>query len=593
MYNSSLNTTGKYFIIFLLVSVLLTYSKLVVAETAETKSDDVIVTLSAPDPILKLLNQYFELPDKPLTNVTAQRAFFRRAQREIKVLLATEGYFTPKIDLVGNWQDKDNAPILTVDPGQLTRISKIDIEFQGDMVGSDPKKQARIQALRESWQLKIKQPFRSADWEQEKTNLLSRITEKDYAAANIVDSKAVVDTENALVELTVVIDSGPVFYFGELEITGLERYDESIVRNLMLFKVGTPYKRDLLHRFQISLQAIPHFKSVSVSIVPDITQHKAVPIQVVLTEAQSQTIAVGGGYSSNNGARGEINFKNYNLLDRALYLNSTLRLEQRRQTYFAGIDTLPNQNNVQYSLGGSLQRTDIQDLETIKQKVGLIRNYRTRQIHDQIELSWQREEKRPSGSINQINEALVLDWRLRHHVVDDPLHIRKGTVTEVHVGGGSQVILSEQEFIRSYVRHQSWWPIGEKDVFFLRGEVGYTLAESRFGIPQAYLFRAGGIHSVRGYSFNRLGVREGNAIVGGRTLATGTLEYTHWFMQHWGAAFFGDIGSAADRWQNMHAFIGYGAGVRWRSPAGPLALDVARANETGSFRVHFSMAVAF
>jgi translocation and assembly module TamA len=47
----------------------------------------------------------------------------------------------------------------------------------------------------------------------------------------------------------------------------------------------------------------------------------------------------------------------------------------------------------------------------------------------------------------------------------------------------------------------------------------------------------------------------------------------------------------------MRMFLGYGAGVRWRSPAGPLALDLAldlaRAHETGSLRVHFSMAVAF
>jgi translocation and assembly module TamA len=82
-------------------------------------------------------------------------------------------------------------------------------------------------------------------------------------------------------------------------------------------------------------------------------------------------------------------------------------------------------------------------------------------------------------------------------------------------------------------------------------------------------------------------------VVGGRVMATGTAEYTHWLTQQWGAAAFADIGSAADRWQDMHLFLGYGAGVRWRSPAGPLALDLARAHETGTLRVHFSMAVAF
>lgn len=76
------------------------------------------------------------------------------------------------------------------------------------------------------------------------------------------------------------------------------------------------------------------------------------------------------------------------------------------------------------------------------------------------------------------------------------------------------------------------------------------MAGSRFGIPQEYLFRAGGINSVRGYDFLSLGVHEGNAIVGGRTIATGTIEYTHWLIDQWGGAVFTDIGSAADSWKN-------------------------------------------
>ena len=90
-----------------------------------------------------------------------------------------------------------------------------------------------------------------------------------------------------------------------------------------------------------------------------------------------------------------------------------------------------------------------------------------------------------------------------------------------------------------------------------------------------------------------IGVREGNAIVGGRVLATGTAEYTHWFMQNWGTAAFVDVGSAADSMKDMDLFLGYGAGVRWRSPAGPLALDLARGHKTGTLRVHFSMVVNF
>ena len=105
--------------------------------------------------------------------------------------------------------------------------------------------------------------------------------------------------------------------------------------------------------------------------------------------------------------------------------------------------------------------------------------------------------------------------------------------------------------------------------------------------------RAGGSQSIRGYDFKSIGVQEGSAIVGGLVMATGTVEYTHWLTQQWGAAAFADIGSAADSWHKMHPFLGYGGGVRWRSPAGPIALDLARSDETGTLRFHFSMAIVF
>ena len=38
--------------------------------------------------------------------------------------------------------------------------------------------------------------------------------------------------------------------------------------------------------------------------------------------------------------------------------------------------------------------------------------------------------------------------------------------------------------------------------------------------------------------------------------------------------------------------VGYGVGVRWRSPVGMLRLDLARGTETGQFRVHFSVGIS-
>jgi len=137
-----------------------------------------------------------------------------------------------------------------------------------------------------------------------------------------------------------------------------------------------------------------------------------------------------------------------------------------------------------------------------------------------------------------------------------------------------------------------WLPFGERDVVTLRVEGGYTASISRLGIPQDYLFRVGGTQTVRGFAYQSLGVHEGDAVVGGRVMATGSVEYTHW-IGNWGGALFSDVGGAADGLPDLRMSQGYGIGARWRSPVGPLALDLARGKGQPGSRVHFSIAVAF
>lgn len=550
-----------------------------------------LIALDAPASIKKLIEQYITFPDQPFADATSKAIFVRRVTREISGLLATEGYFTPKIEFTPAAPGQPHQ--LNVVPGPRTRIASLSIEFLGDLADDTPERRARIQKLRDDWPLTPGKVFRSARWEDAKTALLSSVMERDYAAARITESQAQVDPETAQAYLNVVIDSGPAFRFGDLQATGLERYDLDILQLKVPFRSGDPYRRDQLLAYQARLQNSPLFNTVAVSIEPDPALHEAVPVDITLIEAHAKRIGAGVGYSSNNGARGEINYRDYNFLGRAWSLGSLLRLEQKRQTFSARVDTLPDANHYHYTFGARVEMTDIKNLKTFNQRADFSRIRTTVNSMMQLGLNWQREERRPAGAPNTVNETLALDFWGRYRNIDDPIYVRNGYASEMRLGGGTRHALSERDFIRSYARHMHWWPIGARDTLHLRAEVGYTLASSRNGLPQEYLFRAGGIQSIRGYDFLSLGVREGNAIVGGRTMATGTLEYVRWFTDNWGAAAFTDVGDATDRWQDFKLGLGYGGGVRWRSPAGPFALDLARRHDTGTLRFHFSIAVAF
>jgi translocation and assembly module TamA len=123
----------------------------------------------------------------------------------------------------------------------------------------------------------------------------------------------------------------------------------------------------------------------------------------------------------------------------------------------------------------------------------------------------------------------------------------------------------------------------------LYAEIGSTFAQSSKGIPEDFLFRAGGSRSNRGYAYQSLGPMEGDAVVGGRYIATGTAEFVHWFGEQWGAALFVDVGDAADTPKDWRLNTSYGVGAK--TPPG--LRPRSRAERIQKFRLSFSVTVAF
>ena len=115
-------------------------------------------------------------------------------------------------------------------------------------------------------------------------------------------------------------------------------------------------------------------------------------------------------------------------------------------------------------------------------------------------------------------------------------------------------------------------------------------------VPDSQLFRAGGDDSVRGFSYRSLGPLTNGVVGGGTALLTTSIELARPISKNlpslWGAVFV-DAGNAANGFGNLKMSLGTGAGVRWRSPVGPLRLDLAWSPDTRKARVHFSVGIAF
>lgn len=548
------------------------------------------VSLQAPEAVRPLLERYVRLlgaESVMLPEADGDRlALVRRSRREISDLLATEGYFNPQIR-IDRGAGKDWKVV--IEPGARATISEVRLDFEGEIAGAGDD---GVRALREGWRLPVGEPFRQAAWDAAKQQLLDTVSAHRYAAAHIVQSRAEVDPDAATARLSLTLDSGPAFYLGELQVEGLEALPEDLVRRYSTLKPGAPYDRDALLAFQSGLQNTPHFASVVVDIDRDPALAAAVPVRVQVAEAKPKTLGFGGGFSTNTGYRVEASYRDVNLLRRGWELGTGLRLEQRRQSLYADV-FLPPEGQQRDSFGALIDRSNVEGLKIGSEAVGVARKTVRGDIETQLALRLQRERVQPDGARASEHNTLTANWTWIRRAVDDLLDPRSGNVMEFQVGGGSSIALSDQNFVRLYGRLVHYRPVGERDVLILRAEGGATLAPSRDGIPQDFLFRTGGAQTVRGYAYQSLGVREGSATVGGRYLGVMSAEYVRWFRPDWGAAVFVDAGDATDDRRNFDLRTGYGVGARWRSPAGPLAMDLAWGQQEQKLRLHFSVAIAF
>lgn len=544
-----------------------------------------VPVLEAPDAVRPLLQRYLALRDA--AEQPSRDAEERRLRKEAAELLATEGYFSPDIAIA--WQAE--PPRIAVVPGPRAGIAAVALEIDGPVPGE------LKSSLIKTWALPAGQPFTQAAWDRAKQQTLEALVEGGFAGARLADSQAEVDSEVAAVRLALRYESGPPYRFGPLQIEGLSRYDATLVaRYKHSVAEGRPYRASALLALQRSLQNSPYFSSADLSLgAPGpAAADGSVSAPVLLRVAERTPHSVGGGIgvSSNTGARVEANAGTEDLFGKAWRLSTALRLEDLRQGAFADVFLPPTSSGAEIAFGSLRENTDIQDLKTSRYALAARRTTTTGALSHTLSVNWQQEKRRPTDAAASTDRALALNsaWTWQHATAGG--HAEQGQSLQLQVGGGSRALLSDQNFVRLYGRYQLGLALGPADSLTLRAEGGMTRAPSRQGIPQDFLFRAGGAGSLRGYAYQSLGVQEGSAVVGGRYLATASAEHTHWW-GGWGLASFVDIGDARDDWSHVHPALGYGFGGRWRSPAGPLGVDLAYGQRTHQVHLHFALSLPF
>jgi translocation and assembly module TamA len=544
----------------------------------------------------KLLENNLEIMQwrtNPRMNLDQLRRIHARTPDAMRELLATEGYFSPQIEESLKKEASGWVAAFKINPGEPVLVNRFDIRIEGVALSDAAEAAAIHETMRTQWPLGPGQQFRQAGWENAKRRALQVLLVERYPSAWITHSSATVDPQQHRVVLELVLNSGPMFTFGELDISGLQRYPVSIVEQLSPIKSGERYSQRKLLDFQSRLQDSAYFSSALVDIETDRSKPQRIPVRVMLTEMPSKKVGFGIGYSTNTGERLQVDYRDIYLKGLGWGFHSKLKLETKNQSLNGEFQLPLRADGYRDSLNAGYERASIQGETTQKYVTGAKRSRILNNIETASTLQYQVESQSVSGIGGNNVKALIAGYGWTQRKVDDLLFPTRGYLANWKVSGAARSFFSDRDFIRGYGKLTWFYPLGERDNLMLRGEMGGVAAKTRNDIPSDFLFRAGGDQSVRGYAYQSLGVSQGNAIVGGRYLGVATAEYTHWISSQWGAAVFYDVGNAVDSWKVTKAAQGYGMGARWKSPVGPLNLDLAYGREVRKTRLHFSVGFAF
>lgn len=584
------------------------------------------VKVNAPGDLDELLEKNLDLErfrGNPRMDREQLRRLVRATPEEAKNLIATAGYYTPVVTVRVDTTGAKPVVIVDVDPGQPATIDKVELELRGfdptpPLAASEP---YDTEALKRSWALKTGSVFRQSDWEAAKRALLREVVQTRYPRAQLVDTQAVVDPETHKVSLLVVLDSGPELRFGELRIEGLKRYDASIIRNLDKIRPGEYYSESALQSFQARLQDTGYFASVEVSADmssilseqieagqesqqadaagagPDAKPANRgpapqLPLVVRVTENKQQNVSAGLGFSTNTGNRAQLNYDNLNVW--GTRFKSALTMETKKQAAHANFYFPTTERGYNDSAGASFERSDISNEITAVTTISAKRNWGGTNLERSLTFEFLSENKTVVGLEQTRSKSLPLTYAITKRSLDSLLFPTKGYVINAQVGGALLPVLTDERFVRVAGKAVYYRPLGEKGELIVRGEMGALGSKEKRGVPAVYLFRAGGDQSVRGYAYQELGVKEGDATVGGRYMLTGSAEYQYWFKPKWAIAAFYDAGNAADTVKEaMTPKSGYGLGGRYKSPVGPINVDVAYGHAVHAYRLHFSLGFTF
>ena len=586
------------------------------AEPSEPQAERDAFTLdiqAEDDAIRDYLGRHLELQRfRQLPDLQSQELarLLQVADANARELLATLGYFSPEITL--QLQDKPtpakDEPAqtvrLAVQPGPRTQVESVDIAIAHADTPDLKRRQAQLQR---NWGLPEGEPFTQQAWDEAKAQGLRSLQARRYPQARLAESRADIAADSAQARLSVQYDSGPAYRFGPLQIRGGERYDSVGLARVALLPTGQDYRESQLLDAQQRLAASGYYDAVFLTLDSDAPDPQAAPVIAQVRDAPLQKLVFGVGISTDSGPRLSMDHSHNRLPALSWRAVSKLALDNKRRLAATDWTALPSASGWRWFSGAQLQRESTGSFEVNSTRLRAGRTQNTDHIDRSYYLQHDTADSQGIGAPAS-SSAISANFGWTGRYFNNNNAPTRGWGLAGEIGLGSTLRPTREPFMRTQLRWQSFIDLGRVDLgnkvrrasrLALRVEGGAVLARADADIPVTQLFLTGGDTTVRGYGYRSIGAGINNGqTYGGRYMTVASAEWQRPIVLRgnrtdFESAVFIDAGAVADKPGELSARVGLGAGLRWRSPVGPLQADLGYGLQSHELRLHLRLGYTF
>ncbi len=532
--------------------------------------------------LLQLIQESSQLYKLQENSPSTQFGLKRRAQGDVSLIrqvLQSSAHYDAKIDFAIN-EDKSQVTV-KIQPGPVYPLTEFSVRYLQNGEEIDAQQLQDVFSLA-NLPIEIGAAALPEKILQAEDFILDAFNLAGYAFASIQARDVFADQKDHNVLVLLVIETGPLTYFGKAKLQGLQRTNPDYIYKKLRWCEGDLYNPKKVEQTQEALELSGLFRSVNIAHANQPSDENLLPMQLTMVEAKQRSIGIGLNYMTalGPGVTAEWEDRNLNGYGEKLSIRGDVwqKLQEGRISYLIPDFRRPEQNllwqieknhahtkafsEYTWAFSGTIERK----INTkLRASVGLLYKLLV------------SERSVNNGRFDLLKVPMQVYWTNADSLLDST----KGLSAQFKCTPTLQMFNPIFAYAINQATAAYYHPLSDdnKHTLAVKCVVGSIIGANQHNIPPPERFYAGSATTLRGYRYSTVSpLGRHNKPLGGRSMFIYTVELRNRFGKNFGYVLFYELGNVYRHpWPNFKkGFLqSIGLGLSYYTPIGPLRLDIA------------------